>query len=527
MTTCKTTAGGRNPAKVYTRTIDVAARSDDPSTEMPLIETIRDAEDPAKLLYLVWNGKTTRIVPHLEKNGKIYAPPEMGCAASEDLRLPDGIAHCGEPREILAELSSAISDFIDLSAEELFLVGVYALSSWFPDCLKTVPYLWLVGPLGSGKSTLLQLLQCVCRRALLIGDVRSASVYNFSSVLFPTLLLDEFEADNSRMGTELRRLLRIGNTRGVFAARQGKLFSTFGSKALSSRQVSPDAALSSRAIVIGLLPTQENLLPLDEVAKELIAGEFQRKLLMFRLRNHSSVKKFRLPFENLKDLTPRIRDLAQGLAAPLLGDAELQSRLVAILREYDREAAIERSLEPEWLVAEALFKMCHYDCETSDRDSGSILLVGKLAEYVNDFLAFRGETMRLSARSAGAVLKSLGIRTRRLGNLGRGLTFTSSLRKRIHEIALRLGLNRRDIASVAALDSGYGGAPCGLCEEAGLTAGLRYVLLNDRPPKPILTRLRRGPLFASTSPNEPNKESNLAEKQNPRFNDCHVEGSRN
>ncbi len=440
------------------------------------METIRDPRDTQHLLFLQWQRGNVTIVPHLEQKGKLYAPPETELGALPELRLPDRILPCGNSRELLADLSSTISKFVDFAEEEVFLVLLYILSSWFPDCVKSVPYLWLVGPLGSGKSTLLKFLHCVCRRALLIGDVRAASLYKLSSVLSPTLLLDELEPDNSRMGAEVRRLLRIGNTPGVPAARNGRLFQTFSSKVISSRQPPLDVALASRAIVIRLLPTQKDLLPLDESNMEQIARAFQPKLLMFRLQNYASVKKSQVPFERLKGLTPRIRELVQGMAAPRLGQAMLEDKLIAILREDDREARIERSLEPEWLVVEALFDLCHKYMECDYH-----IFVGGVSSHINKSLALRGEGISVTARSVGSVLKSLGIRTRRLGNLGRGLTFTSIVRKEIHELARRFGFDRTDFATLAGLESGYGGPPCVSCKEVGITANLRFVDLKARP----------------------------------------------
>jgi hypothetical protein len=218
------------------------------------------------------------------------------------------------------------------------------------------------------------------------------------------------------MGAEVRRLLRIGNTPGVSAARNGQLFQTFSSKAISSRQPPLDVALASRAIVIRLLPTERELLPLDAPNMEKIARAFQPKLLMFRLENYTSVKTSQVSFKRVKHLTPRIRDHVQEMAAPMLGDAMLEDRLIAILGENDRDARIERSLEPEWLVVEALFDLCHKYLES--KPDAFHILVGGVSSHINQSLEFRGEGIRLTARSAGSILKSLGIRTRRLGNLG-------------------------------------------------------------------------------------------------------------
>ena len=431
-------------------------------------EIIRDANDPTRLRFLHWKGGRYSIWPYTHK-----ACPETKFAVRGDLQLPDSAKPFGNFQELFSALGDTICKFVELSKDDAFLVSLYIISTWFPDCVKSVPYLWLVGPLGSGKSTLLKFLHCVCRRAILIGDVRPASLYKLSS-LSPTLLIDELEPDGSRTGAEIRRFLRIGNTPGVPAARNGQLFQTFSSKVISSRQPPLDAALASRAIVIRMLPTQRELLPLDRSNVATIAKEFQPRLLMYRLINYMNVKNSQVPFEKVRHLTPRMRDLVQGLTAPLLGQPTIEDKLIAILGEFDLDARIERSLEPEWLVVEALFASWH-------KHIGSYFLVGGLCAQINSSLEFRGEDFRLKARSVGGVLKSLGLRTRKLGNLGRGLTSTSAIGTTIHELAQRLGFDRRDFATLSGLEAGYGGSPCVLCEKFGLTAGLRFVDLQTRP----------------------------------------------
>jgi len=167
------------------------------------------------------------------------------------------------------------------------------------------------------------------------------------------------------------------------------------------------------------------------------------------------------------------------MAAPLLGEAMLEDQVLEFLREHDREARIERCLEPEWLIIEALFDLCHKDTEFSGR--GFHILVGGVSSRINEMLAFRGEGTRFSAKSVGSVLKSLGIRTRRLGSLGRGLTFTSVVRTKIHELARRFGFDRTDFATLPGLESGYGGTSCVLCEQFGLTGNLRFVDMQATP----------------------------------------------
>jgi hypothetical protein len=212
-----------------------------------------------------------------------------------------------------------------------------------------------------------------------------------------------------------------------------------------------------------------------------LENKFQPQLCMLRLNNYTAVRNFRVSGTNLEGLSPRFKQIAQALIAPLLGDAESTSTLLKILRQRNEESWVERSLEPEWLVAEALFAVCHE--QTEEGGIVSEILVGGVASHVNERLDAQGEDIRIGAKKAGLVLKSLGLRTRPLGRLGRGLQFTSDMMRKIHEIASQLGIDRRAIASLTGLESGYGGVPCTLCETLGLTGGLRFVQIRSLPPR--------------------------------------------
>ena len=171
-------------------------------------------------------------------------------------------------------------------------------------------------------------------------------------------------------------------------------------------------------------------------------------------------------------LSPRLRQIARALASPHLGLEWFTEDLLAALACYDDDARIDRSLEPEWLVAETLMAICH------DRKVGgqfiSNMLVGDIANEVNQKLHDHHEDVRLSAKKVGMVLKSLGLSTTRLGRSGRGFTLTADLKRKIHEIAAHLGIDRRALATMWALQTDYGGAQCDLCEEFGVAAGLRF-----------------------------------------------------
>lgn len=147
-----------------------------------------------------------------------------------------------------------------------------------------------------------------------------------------------------------------------------------------------------------------------------------------------------------------------------------------------KKPGLKRSLEPEWLVGVSLFALVHEGMESGRLVSE--ILIGGVAASVNRELVNQGEDLKLGARRAGAVVKALGLRTDRLGRLGRGLKLTLTMKQKIHEIARQLGIDRRFIASLGRLERGYGGTVCSLCEEFGLTGGLRSVEGNQIPVPP-------------------------------------------
>jgi len=467
-----------------------------------LVEVIRDPENPSRLAFLHWKDGRATVLHEIRHEGQIFVPPDPTSSSFPDLSLPNGLVPCGEPAELLAEISSTIPSFVTILPDQLRIVEALVLASWFPDCFEAAPYLWVVGPLGSAKTKLLKLLKCLCRRGLIAGDLRSGSVYQLINTWNPTLLIDELELGNSGASGELLRILRTGSVPGVPTVRNGVRFSTYGLKVVSSRQPIGDAALASRGFVISMLPTETETLPLDDAAMQELEKKFQPRLCMMRLNNYAAVKNRCVSPMDLKGLSPRVKQLARALTAPLLGDAESTSTVLKILGERDDEARIERSLEPEWLVAEALFSACHEGMEKGYLVSE--ILVGGVAAEINQRLQTRNEDIRLKAKKVGLVLKSLGLRTVSLGRLGRGLQLTSVMKRKIHELAARLGIDRRAISSLMGLESGYGGTPCALCEEFDLTGGLRFVSLNRFPPRNHRLserdymsgqKSKRGPLF--------------------------------
>jgi hypothetical protein len=180
-----------------------------------LIETVRDPQRRDGFRLVAYKDQKTQVVDQFEHNGDRFVPGEIVRNLAPHLRLAAGISLCGTPRDLLAELVATFRDFVDLPDGVLQIFGAFVLCTWFPDRLRVAPYLWLVGPLASGKTTIEKLLQALCRRAFLVGDLTPASLYQLPGLLSPTLLIDENDLGDSLTSDAIRRLLRVGNTPGT------------------------------------------------------------------------------------------------------------------------------------------------------------------------------------------------------------------------------------------------------------------------------------------------------------------------
>lgn len=437
------------------------------------LELVTAPCDPSRLGFQILEDGRMKFVRSLKIDGSAFVAPDATSRSWPRLVLPEFAAEersNSDDRSLSGDIESCISEYVELQPAAVPIITSILLASWFPEAFEMAPLLWLVGPLGSAKTKLLRLLSCFTRRSLVVGDVSAGSLYQMTDTFAPTLIIDELEDDGCGRTDQIYKFLRLGTSPGAQTLRNGRKFSVFGFKLIASRQPSHDQALMSRAVVIPMLPTAKDLKPLPDTELDEIARRFQPRLLRYRLSNRENVSKFCLPEELVKDLTPRARQMARTLSAPLEQDPERTRAVLDRLAAQDQAAKVDRSLEPEWLVAESLFRLSHRIGRNGSR--WSEITVGGVANDINYWLKWRGETLRLSPKKVGVVMASLGIQTERLGNLGRGLRASTALFRKFHEVARSLGIDRRTTSSPTGLEHRIAGPTCDLCQEFGLTGGL-------------------------------------------------------
>jgi hypothetical protein len=437
-----------------------------------MVDLVRSVRQPSNIEFLVWQDGNVRLTSHIEHDGELLVVPKMDPTVVSALRLPTMARPCPEIGELFMLMKDCIEKYVDITTECSFLAAAFALSTWFADRLSVVPYLAICGPLESGKSTLLRLLHCLCRRAIHAAAITPASLYRLSALVRPTLLIDEEDFGSDRTSRDMKRLLRGGNRQGPRILCNGRAFENFGPKVIASRVPCDDAALVSRSISVVMSPSGRDVPLLDLDTEQELSDAMQPMLEMFRLKNYSRVVPSQHPA--FLKFPPRLRDNARALAAPMLGNEELQQRLAGALESQLHSMQFERFNEPEMVVMLALYRLYH----AVNRDA----YVHELTDETNRILHGNGERHFYSPKRVGQILnKSLGFYTRRRGE-GYRVEMTPAIGRKIHCQAKAMGINRSDIVHWASVKSELAGEPCSLCSEFGMMMdheGRRLLTLDE------------------------------------------------
>ena len=422
-----------------------------------VVDLIRDRS--GELVFVVLqNGVAT--VRHTVKAGDIAFTPEFHSSVARSVHFPTAIGASHTPRELLREIEDVLDIYLDCDLSSRKLLAHFALYTWISDLPTVAVYIWVIGSYGCGKTTLLRVMSAICRRSILVGEISTPGLYTITTKFHPTLIIDECELGNDRKSRDFLRVLRVGSTRDQKVVRASGVYDPFGPKVIASRVGPADAALASRGFYIVARPLSRPVSMLTASALVSIAERLQPKLLGFRLNNYVRLKSVsEVPLS--VGSSPRTQDIGRALLLPIMGDGELERQLVTIVEAHDQQAEVSRDGEPEWFVVIALLYLAH------TRGPGApVRWTAKLiGEGAQSGAELRGESFNLKPRKVGEILRSLGLNTRQLGSLGRGLESSSKLKEQIHEIAKRLGICAGDLFTPEFPDAPLS---CTLCEKYSL-----------------------------------------------------------
>jgi hypothetical protein len=254
---------------------------------------------------------------------------------------------------------------------------------------------------------------------VLLADVNPAVLRALPlAEVMPTLLIRE-----PQLSKRTAALLDASNQPGYLVC-DGKDFrQVYCAKCIYVGELAKDQLFTSNSIHIHV--GENSLGALYALPTEGTIRDFQNRLLSYRLMSHDRVAASNFPVAGFR---PEVCAIAQVLGAPIVGNPELQRDIIELLKERDEQARVDRASGQNAVVLRAVLRHCHQP----DRQQ---VLVREIATAANDIYGEEGESLKISNETVGHVLKSLGLYTRRLGNVGRGLMLDKATQSRVHELS--------------------------------------------------------------------------------------------
>ena len=407
-----------------------------------VIEILRAPASPEEFTLVRSQQGISELKPTVSHAGQVYTPIRMnGGTFLRAVRFPTRVARPEFTNKLFTDVHALLRRHL-AQLEPCIAAMVFTIfASWMSPVLPIAPILLIFAPAGSPKNLVLQMLGMLCRRPLRLVGLRRGDIPRLPMPLQPTLLLDEPD-----LRPEMQTMLQSSTHPGTQIISSRGIAEFYGPKIICSRKLPQDTALETDALRIALLPVAGQQPFLDKRAEAEIAEEFQSRFLSYFLRNSSGVQ---IPSFDVSQFTLPVQDLARAFGAAIVGDGELQQKILPLLNVQDEEIRADRASAFDSIVLEAGLSFIHQSGWTK-------LRIDKLAEKVSAIYKGRGIDEEPSAERVGWAMKRLGIPSRRINRSGNGLTLNVSTCRLVHKLALSHG--------VRAMQGGFF-SDCRYCRE--------------------------------------------------------------
>jgi hypothetical protein len=384
-----------------------------------IVELVQKA---GSLNLCVFDGKHSTIAPEAQFRDHLFLPAKLSLSIRQVVKFPEKCIDFGSTAGLFASIQKLFASH-GFPEEAGLAATHFSFATWFIEASPIAPCLLITGS-RLEASLLLQLLGCLVRHPVPLGEFTRHSSFSLPIKLAPTLLIN---ADS--IGPAALALLRTSNHRNAYFPLKDGLVDFFCAKAVFCGDTVDSAILGESALHINLPPCCGRLPILDEKFSDEIAQEFQSKFLAYRCHHFLEVRESQF---DLPEFTSATRILARVFGAPIVDAPALQAGLTRLLRDYE-----EKKLESSWtdlrcVVIEAVLHHCH-------KEPGERVHVGKIAQTVKRILMGRGDETEREPREIGPLLTGLGLSSKRDRD-GYAVLLDSAACRHIHRLAQGFGL---------------------------------------------------------------------------------------
>jgi len=365
--------------------------------------------------FLVYDQTTTqtRLVHQLVVRGKTFVPLHDDLVTKSVVRFPSQISDYGNFQELYNEVRQFIYRYADMSPFFLQLATYYVFLTWLFDTTSTITYLGIFSPeKGAGKTRIAKTIGALCYKPILTtGSITPPVIFRLLEKVRGTLVLNEFDFDNSDLSSEVIKILNNGYETEMSVLRiqingdSVQAFDAYGPKIFTYRRKKKDEAFESRMVTI----------PAEETTREDIPIELPRtfwhealmirnKLLLYRFQNHGAQPT--VDTARLIGLNRRLRQTLYPLLR-VIPDQVFLDKLIKFAKEYQETERADR--EASW-VANALRVLVNL---TLSPETITVQQFAKQLTSANVYESSKEETV--TARKAGSIVRNhLKLTTKRI-----------------------------------------------------------------------------------------------------------------
>lgn len=390
-----------------------------------VIELLRGTARAKELTLVRYHEGALDLNSGVTHAGRIFEPIRVDQSVSRSVRLPTRVAAPETAHELFTAVHTLLSSRLG-QLDMCITAMVFAIfASWMSPVLPMAPLLSIFGPAGGPTNLVLQMLSLLCRRPLRLVGLRRGDIPRLPMSLQPTLLLDEPD-----LGPEMQVMLQSSTQRGTRLISSRGIQDFYGPKIVCSRKPSHGTALETDALRVALIPMAGQLPPLNKKEEEEVAEEFQARFLGYLLRNSSGVQ---IPSFDVSQFSLPVQDLARTFGAAVVGNIELQKRILPLLSVQDEEIRADRARAHDAVVLEAGLFFIH-------QGGWSKVRTDDIAEKVGAIYKGRGSDQQPSPETVGRVIRRLGIPSGRINRAGNGVELGVSTCRLIHKLAQSHGV---------------------------------------------------------------------------------------
>jgi hypothetical protein len=348
---------------------------------------------------------------HIFEDYKFTAATKTSHHLVTQMQIPDGSIHAVGTAQLHQELSDFFARFAALALEDAKRIAYYVMLTWVADRLEFCPPLLLLASNPGDALPLLHVLRACCRNALGVRSCFTAP--ELPDELEPTLIMDLSCLSPARV-----RTIASASSRNFRQPIGEMLVNTAMPKIILCRESMSDIP----ALQVALQPSCVNV-PRANVLNQ-VAATFQPKLLAYRM----AFEECEFVEHNLSVPDNSVTLVANSLLFAVQNVEQLRQQLLEMIDSEVQANSAEILVAPESLILESIINAMH-------AHNVSSLTCGEIAQRANVLAEVRGETLTLKARGVGALLRLVGLHTRRIPGKGRGILFDAKTRDLAHQAA--------------------------------------------------------------------------------------------